>query len=122
MLLLQLNGTTRRGQPSALYGMTMDHTNPSLRAQEAKFGTNNQVKTPDTIPIRESFAPKGVKWDTAYTNWSQIHDQCIELVRWFNSTSNIFFLINEENIRRWRDYINLDETDEAIKIELQVSR
>ncbi|KAG8357474.1 hypothetical protein FVEN_g4690 [Fusarium venenatum] len=87
---------------------------------QAKFGAVNYVKTQDTIPIRESFTPKGVKWDTTYMNWPEIHHQCIEFIRWLNSTSKIIFLVREENVRQWRDYVNLDETVEAIKIELDL--
>ncbi|CEI38773.1 unnamed protein product [Fusarium venenatum] len=53
-------------------------------------------------------------------NWPEIHHQCIEFIRWLNSTSKIIFLVREENVRQWRDYVNLDETVEAIKIELDL--
>ncbi|KAM0241214.1 hypothetical protein ACHAPO_002017 [Fusarium lateritium] len=103
-----------------MYGMTMDHTNASLRAQQAKFDIDDHIKTQDTIPIREAFVRGGVDWGTVYTNWSQIKDECCKFVRWLNSTTKIIILVSEENIRQLRDYVNLDETVEAIKIELDL--
>ncbi|RGP69333.1 hypothetical protein FSPOR_4826 [Fusarium sporotrichioides] len=55
-------------------------------------------------------------------NWSQIRDECVKFTRWLNSNSKIIFLLSEENVRQWRDYLNLDGTVEAIKIELDRSR
>ncbi|KAF4448652.1 hypothetical protein F53441_7961 [Fusarium austroafricanum] len=91
-----------------LYGMTMDDTNPSLRAQHAKFEYNDCVKSQDTYPIRVNFVRGGIKLDTIYENWSQIHEECLKFTRWLNRNSKIIFFVGEENVRHWRELVELD--------------
>ncbi|RTE82847.1 hypothetical protein BHE90_002624 [Fusarium euwallaceae] len=105
---------------SPLYGSTMDHTNPSLRAQFAKFKHDPYVKTQDTLPIREDFIRGGVKWDKLYANWPQIKETCLEFTRWLNRNSKIIMIVGEENVRSWQNLIELDDTVEAIKVEFKI--
>ncbi|KAJ4311783.1 hypothetical protein N0V84_010278 [Fusarium piperis] len=105
---------------SPFYGSTMDHTNPSLRAQFAKFKHDPHVKTQDTLPIRESFTRGGVQWDKHYANWPQIKETCLEFTRWLNRNSKIIMIVGEENVRGWLDLIELDDTVEAIKVKFNL--
>ncbi|RSL90517.1 hypothetical protein CEP51_000674 [Fusarium floridanum] len=83
-----------------LHGMTMDNSNPSMRAQHAKF--------------------KFDAHETIYDNWSQIKEECLKFTRWLNRHSKIILIIGDENYREWREFIHLDETVEAIKIDLDI--
>lgn len=99
----------------------MDDTDPSLRAQHAKFEFDAHIKTQDTYPIREGFARGGIKWETIYDNWSQIKEECLKFTRWLNRHSKIILIVGDENCREWREFVHPDETVEAIKIELDIS-
>ncbi|RSM13755.1 hypothetical protein CEP52_001699 [Fusarium oligoseptatum] len=58
--------------------------------------------------------------ETIYDNWSQIKEECLKFTRWLNRHSKIILIIGDENYREWREFIHLDETVEAIKIDLDI--
>lgn len=94
----------------------MNRTNPSLKALQARMGSNRSVRTQNRIPIREAYQAAGVDWKEAYANWPQIEQKCLELQRWLNARSKIMIVVGSENHQSFDLLLDLEPKSGALEI------
>lgn len=103
------------------WGHVMDHTNNCMKAQHRRIGANPFVRTHNRIPVRHPFKKEGIKWDEYLPNWREINAEFVKFSKFLNMRTKIILAIGKENSQSVHDLVDLGDTLEAVKVNIQVN-
>ncbi|KAI0882166.1 uncharacterized protein GGS22DRAFT_191337 [Annulohypoxylon maeteangense] len=104
----------------SVWGHVADRTNPCLKVQFGKAGSNPYIRTENLYPIRVDYTPaEGRRLFADHQKGHRIEKICFEFIKWIDSHSKFLIVLGEENFRYFNSLIEVKEGCEVKKVELK---